>query len=430
MKIGLRVGLTALCCCAAACSNNNVVGSKYAKSQLVQALQGGNVAVASSDDVTLAGTSISIPPDALAQDTVVTIAEGDALTLPAGASVAGPVVDLGPAATAFAHPVTVVIPFVLSAGQATTGLAIQGVDVDGATISVSNGDLLIDANAGTVAFTAATLIRFGPIWLPGPTVCPPGEDFCGCCGNGHCLPAGQACPLLCPAIAGAADPALACRVHGSCCPAGEYFCGCGPVGQCIPLGKACPLACPAQNPSATGAAPAAVCCPPHTYLCGCGGEGICIPDDKACPVACPVCDPPNTVPTPCGCLPPGATCDCDPTHASTVPCQCLPPAAGSNMGPICKVDGGSVCPPPEVISPCGCIPPGAMCVPPPDAGQICPSPTQLRCCDGQCVEAGQACPNICFADGGSGAVDGGVCPSTTARCKNGTCVPAGQPCPP
>jgi hypothetical protein len=183
--------------------------------------------------------------------------------------------------------------------------------------------------------------------------------------------------------------------------------------------------------------PPPTCCGPGTYLCGCGGTGICIPDDQACPLACPVCDP-TTTPTPCGCLPPGAACGCDPTQPSTVPCQCDPTTAVSNDGNtggpaiICSVDGGSVCPAGEYLSPCGCIPEGAICAPPPqDGGVVCGTATGApTCCDGQCPGPNGVCPQVCFADGGTGTVDGGVCPFGTARCyPGGPCQPSGLSCP-
>ena len=434
----LKAAVLALCCLAG-CSNTDTVGSKYAKKQTVQAVSGGLVTVSSIDDPTLVGTSLEIPPDALAADTEITVAEIQALTLPSGARAVGPGAEFGPPAAIFSHPATIVVPYVLASGEAVDGLAIQGLDSDGKTIHVSAGDLIIDPKAKTIGFSAARLIKYQPIWAPPSAgLCPPGEALCGCCGNGKCQPAGQPCPAIaCPSSCAVDAGTGGGGGGGSCCPAGETFCGCGNVGSCIPAGQACPLLCPVGPPS-----PAATCCGPGKYLCGCGGQGTCISNTQACPLLCPVCAP-GTAPSPCGCLPPGAVCQCGPNQPSTAPCQCNPTAAGTTPnGPVCVVDGGSPCPnPTDKLTPCGCLPPGAICAPPPppvDGGMISSdggtgsacAPTQQRCCNGQCVGAGSVCPQVCFVDGGSATVDGGVCSAGTLRCSNGKCVPAGQPCTP
>jgi hypothetical protein len=177
-----------------------------------------------------------------------------------------------------------------------------------------------------------------------------------------------------------------------------------------------------------------VCCGPGTYLCGCGGVGKCIPDNEACPLTCPVCDP-TLIDSPCGCIPPGAVCQCDPNLPSTVACQC-DPTATSNGSTVCEVDAGNPCPvATDVLTACGCLPPGAICAPPPDGGTSCLStqPGGQVCCDGTCVGPNQVCPNICFKDGGTGSVDGGVCPVGEVLCPASSatapkCVPAGVAC--
>ncbi len=438
----------ALACCLAACNGNQNVGSKYAKSQQVQALNGGTVSVSQGDDAYLAGTSVQIPPGALDKDTLITVAEGNALALPDGAQSSGPVAELGPASATFAHAVTVTLPYQLPSGQDATGLTVFGVDAAGQTIRVSNADLKLDAANHTVAFITKKLIRYGVLWSQpgGGTFCPLGEEFCGCCGNGSCQPAGAPCPAYaCPATCGTGGGGGSTGggpgggggstgggggSGGSCCPAGEAWCGCGNVGQCIPAGQGCPLACPQADPNAgttTGTAP--TCCGPGTYLCGCGGQGKCISDTEACPLSCPICDA-TTSPSPCGCLPPGAVCQCDPNSPSTVPCQCDPTTTATGST-VCVVDAGSPCAAGESLTACGCLPAGAICVSP-DAGTGggCSTATDKVCCDGTCVGPNQACPSICFVDGGVSTVDGGVCGPTTSHCPNSTvCVAPGVPCP-
>jgi hypothetical protein len=427
-----RAAEIVILCCAAACSTKETVGSKYAKTQLVEALQGGTVTVTNSDDPALAGTVVKIPPGALAADTTITVAEASELRLPADGTAMGPAIDFGPNTVAFSHPITVIIPCPFLAGHDPSGLAIQGLDTDGTTtIRVSNGDLTVDATAKTVAFTASRFFRVGCIWgPPSGGVCPQGQTLCGCCGNGVCLADGTPCPVKCSSVCvsdGGTATVDAGQPGKSCCPAGEEFCGCGNLGKCIPAGQVCPLMCPTTPPPSAGP----ICCAPGTYLCGCGGHGVCIPTNTACPLTCPVCDP-ATIPTPCGCLPPGAACGCDPSQPSTVPCQCKPTPGGPSVpinGPICVVDAGSPCADPtEHLTPCGCLPPGGICKSP-DAGSTCPSPTERPCCNGTCVPAGAVCPAICLSDGGTQWVDAGVCPPGTAHCPNGTCRPSGGVCP-
>ncbi len=441
-----------MCCCFLACNGKDNVGSKYAKTQQVQALNGGTVSVTSSDDPYLAGTVVQIPPGALDQDTLITVAEGAALSLHDGAKAGGPVAEFGPASATFIHPVTVTLPYQLDSGLDPSGLAVQGVDGNGQVITVAFADLKIDAVNHTLAFTTRHLIRYAALWSgSGGTVCPQGEVLCGCCGNGTCQPAGQPCPpYACPGACGTGGGGPGTgggsatgggngggpgtggggggsTGGGSCCPAGETWCGCGNVGSCIPAGQACPLACPQPAPGSTATDP--TCCGPGTYLCGCGGQGTCVPDTQACPLSCPVCDP-TTAPSPCGCLPPGAVCQCDPNSPSTVPCQCDPNQPVTSTGQVCVVDAGSPCASNEVLTACGCLPPGAICATP-DAGTGggCSSTEQV-CCDGQCVGPGQACPSICFSDGGVSTIDGGVCGPNTSHCPNGTCVSAGVACGP
>jgi hypothetical protein len=450
MNARLSAVVAVVSCCIFSCEQQQPVGSKYIKQQNVSALQGGTVTVTDSDDKGyLKGLTLQIPPSSLSADTNITIAEAD-LGVSLGAQ-ASDVAELGPDTAMFTHPITVVIPYTLQGTATESDLFIIGVDAVGNVIRVSGNDLAVDKAHKTVSFITRKLIKYGALTASSSTdKCPVGEVFCGCCNNGSCQPAGQPCPAIaCSNIACAPPPDAGTGGGtgggsgggGSCCAAGETWCGCGNIGKCIDATQACPLACPVQgDPTTGGSAPPAqpVCCGPGTYLCGCGGNGQCIPDTQACPLACPVCDP-TTVSTPCGCLPPGAVCGCDPNQPSTVPCQCDPTVASSGgtttggTAIICTVDAGSPCQAGEYLSPCGCIPVGALCVAP-DAGSGggCGSTATgggTLCCDGQCAPPGGACPQICFADGGTGAVDGGVCPPGTARCSaTGPCQPAGIPC--
>src|SRR5581483_8147680 len=108
MNVRLSAVAAVVSCCLFSCNVQQPVGSKYAKTQNVSALQGGTVTVTGQDDNYLAGTALQIPPRSLNQDTLITVAEADlGMTLPDGATAAGPVAELGPSDATFVHPVTV-----------------------------------------------------------------------------------------------------------------------------------------------------------------------------------------------------------------------------------------------------------------------------------------------------------------------------------
>src|SRR5579871_156953 len=121
MRTSLKIlGCLVMCCGAASCSRSNDVGSKYAKTQNIQALTGGTMNVTASDDPNLAGAVLQVPPKSLAADTTITVA----------------------------------------------------VESDGTVKIVNTPDLTIDTSASTVAFTAVGFTRFAPR-IPGPNACPP-----------------------------------------------------------------------------------------------------------------------------------------------------------------------------------------------------------------------------------------------------------------
>lgn len=181
---GKAVCLLGLCGAAAACNSQVTVGSRYAKSQLVLALTGGTVVVTSADDPTLAGTAIHIPPEALAKDTVITIAEANPLPLSGDATAVGPVAELGPPGTTFALPATIVLPCRRAGGQGSADLSVQGLDSSGSTSNVSGADLGLDDVAGTVAFTASRLLTFGCTLSLGTTSTTDGGAGGGAAGGG------------------------------------------------------------------------------------------------------------------------------------------------------------------------------------------------------------------------------------------------------
>jgi hypothetical protein len=458
-SLSRTMGLAGLCCLAG-CSTSQNVGSKYAKSQPVSATQGGTVTVTSADDPTLAGTSITIPPGALAKDTTITITEGDTISVPSGASLVGPVADFGPNGTAFSHPATITLPFQLAAGQSPADLGVVGVEGDGTVVVVDPSDVVVNASAGTLEFAAAGFTRFSAVHGGGSVLCPPGTALCGCCGSGRCLPAGVVCGIACPANL--------CHGGGTCCPAGQYFCGCGSTGTCIPDGDGCPLLCPAPAGTANGGPNSnPTCCPPGEYLCGCFGQGTCIPDNQACPALCPACDPTNPAIPPCpvneiclnGQCVPGGTADagantCNPE----MPCPlgetccgccgtgfCVPAGAATcaiacpqNACPVPR-DGGTGCPCPVGEFDCGgtCVPDGYLGPCPVSTSNAC-CPVDYQRCNGFCIPDTALCAPPPRDGGSTPPADAGTCAAGSApNCPCpageyeccGNCQPAGEVCP-
>src|ERR1022692_3683172 len=85
----------------AACGGAQGVGSKYVKTASVGAA-GGTITVTASDDATIAGTSITIPPHALSADTTISIGVSAvvvATRAPSGSKAAGLVIDFEPSGT-------------------------------------------------------------------------------------------------------------------------------------------------------------------------------------------------------------------------------------------------------------------------------------------------------------------------------------------
>jgi hypothetical protein len=481
------IGLMAYCSAAACGTSSFNVGSKFIKSQSILAAQGGILSVGPSESATYAGTQIEIPPNALAQDATITVAEGIPVKLPTDGQVAGPVADFGPAGTSFSTQVLIRIPFVLS-GLGSSALEVQAVASDGTVIgTIANSALEIDAVHGTVSFLVSALASFGAIAVP--PACGVGQSPCNCPGQPvNCQGTGVACELvcpiqldggacppgeyLCPGCPGAAalcvaDNSLcvyACPAQdaGTACPPGDFFCPC--LGECIVDTLACPLCEPRDGGVGGGDAGP---CPPGDQLCPtCTGGGYCAPDDtqcvaQGCPVAvdggigwscpdggtyCPGCDG-----NPGYCLPRGVEIAC------VLSCP-------QRDGGVSGGDGGAGCPPATVwcaglqecildTLPCPingcppggtwcpscngygyCTPPGASCpglgnCPPPlDAGSGCPG-EELYCpCTNQCLSPGSACPQCVPADGGPAG-----CPPGETSCGCGGtfvyCIPDGGGCP-
>lgn len=89
-----------------------LLGSVHVKSSLIEAGTGGRLAVLPEDSADLAGTLVQIPPNALSQDTKITIGVArDSSILHDDGEPAGIAVSFGPDGTTFATPARITIPF-------------------------------------------------------------------------------------------------------------------------------------------------------------------------------------------------------------------------------------------------------------------------------------------------------------------------------
>jgi hypothetical protein len=166
------------------------VASKYVKTATIGSA-GGTITVASADNATLAGTSITIPANALAADTAISIglSTGSVVTsAPAGSTEIGPVVDFEPSGTVFAVPVTITLPVTLPSGVAASRVFVEAVESTGDARS-----LTASYASGVASFQANGFTDFGGLITPGTSTtetcstdadCPSGQV----CVNSSCTP--------------------------------------------------------------------------------------------------------------------------------------------------------------------------------------------------------------------------------------------------
>ena len=451
MNTKSAVAVLASCCLLAACVVNQNFGSQYAKQQTVQALQGGTVTVTDQDDRWLEGTAIQIPPSALTVDTKITIAEGKDLTaVPTGAIAVSHAAIFGPAATEFTHPTTVTLKLTDSTHD-VSGLIVVGVADDGTTLTVAGKDLLINTTSSIVAFTTRKLIHYQLHDLD-PALdrqVRPQRDLLRLLRQRLVHPRGPGVPAALPRHRVRRRRRHRGRHGRRQRRRRQLLPGQSVSAAAATSVSASPMTRPARSPArpretrpparlARAPRPRRLSAAVPARICAvAAARASASPIIRPAPLACPVCDP-TTTPTPCGCLPPGAACGCDPSQPSTVPCQCDPTTAVSNGGTttggtaiVCSVDGGSVCPAGEYLSPCGCVPRArSACLRRRTPASSAARPRAPRRAATASAPAPMGSAKVCFADGGTGTVDGGVCPFGTARCfPGGPCQPSGLSCP-
>jgi hypothetical protein len=173
--------------CSSATEN---VGSKYVKTATIGPA-GGTIPISASDDLALAGTSITIPPNALAVSTTISIGLSALGVTPAGKTAVSRVVDFEPSGTVFASPVTVTIPVTVGSGTPAASVFIEAVESDATTREIPVQSL---AN-GLATFQVSGFTLFGA-WTGGEDAgCAAGinpGDLCSTTADCACL-AGTVC---------------------------------------------------------------------------------------------------------------------------------------------------------------------------------------------------------------------------------------------
>ena len=242
------LALTALAACSSAPQN---VASKFVKTASVGPA-GATIVVTPSDDQTLGGTSITIPPNALHTTTAISIGISNVSVVtkaPSGSIAIGPVVDFAPSGTIFAVPVTITLPVMRPSGNAPSQVFVEAVEDDGSARQVPaqyTGGLATIQVSGFTSFGGCSITPDSGVNSAqdaGIPACRTDSDCgrCGACVSGvcealrGCLP--DAGPVTCgstPVVCNgnrtdlSIDPAN-CGACGLACSAGQS-CACGVCG--------------------------------------------------------------------------------------------------------------------------------------------------------------------------------------------------------
>jgi stigma-specific protein Stig1 len=224
---------------ALACSSGpQNVGSKFVKTASVGPA-GATISISASDDSAIAGTSITIPPNALAEATNISIGVSiiKVANYAPGSTGLGQAIDFEPSGTVFSVPVSLTIPINIPAGVPSSRVFVEAVEADGTARQIH----------GTYANGLATVqvsgfTSFGGIQLP--------SAIASCNSNADC-PAGEVCVnAVCsgqngldagPAPDSGQDASLSCSSNSDCaagqtCVNGVCQTGldAGPSDACVP----------------------------------------------------------------------------------------------------------------------------------------------------------------------------------------------------
>jgi hypothetical protein len=194
MKLTMRsktsLGSLVVLALVACSSGSQNVGSKYVKTATIGPA-GGTIPISASDDLTLAGTSITIPANALAANTSISIGLSEVGITPSGGKAAGPVVDFEPSGTVFTSPVTITIPATVGSGASKASVFIEAVEADNTARTIAVRSLA----GGLATFQVSGFTRFGAWTGPADAGCGAGfnpGDLCSSNADCACL-AGSVC---------------------------------------------------------------------------------------------------------------------------------------------------------------------------------------------------------------------------------------------
>jgi hypothetical protein len=159
-RLGIPVVLLSLVVMVAnACGVDSTVGSRFVKSERVAASKGAAISVSATEEPELAGTSLDVPPGALATDTTLTLELG---LKPLTGNARGPVAIWGPAGTLFSSPVRMTLPLAMTTSSEVGLIEIQVEEADGRRFTIPNSELTVDATGTSVSFKVNGFTRFQP----------------------------------------------------------------------------------------------------------------------------------------------------------------------------------------------------------------------------------------------------------------------------
>lgn len=150
---------------------------------------GAAITITAAGNPDIAGTTLVIPPNALAADTVITISKGPADETISGETAVGPSVRFAPDGLVFKVPATLILPYRSASVPAANGLAVAVIS-GGARSELSGAALTVDKAAGTVSCDIAHFTDYQVVAAPGNVQHQDGGS--GCKADQDC-PGGSIC---------------------------------------------------------------------------------------------------------------------------------------------------------------------------------------------------------------------------------------------
>lgn len=380
--------VVALAAVLAASGCGNQAGSRFVTSKDVDGA-GGTISVTAT---ALAGTSLDVPPGALAATTRLTLELGlDDLV--ASADVAGPVAIWGPAGTRFSKKARMTLP--LSMTAAAGELTVQVREADGREFELPAS--AVQVADGRISFDVEGFTSFQPRRRSA-TVCPADARLCP--DGSSVSRTGPNCTF--PACPGETDGgAVVCPADVRLCPDGSTVSRTGPNCS-FPV-------CPGDDGGVMACTRDAFRCADGTVV---GRTG------PRCEFVCPGASDGGAA-----CTPPVCTLACqygfarDPSTGCEV-CACNPaPALDGGGGPVVCTADAFQCPDGTVVGRSG--PDCRFVCPASDAGVCGPTVCTLACQYGFARDPATGCDQ-CRCNPGP-ALDGGAAPCFRGGCSNQLC---------